>query len=366
MTDEGPFRLLIKVELGGLEQVSCGQLLRVVSNNRVVYEGQWGKKEVVVKLFSGWVRGPVRFEREYRGLKGLAGRGLNCPEVYFTGRTEDGRCAIVMERIADSVDVNEYVRKTADREARRQLGRLLCGELARVHSKGVVQEDLNLGNFRMGGGKIYMLDTNKIRFCRGEAGRKKSIRQLCSILRALRIYDAASVEELAGVYRRVRGWEREELDTSYLRGQMAELGRRNMAKRLKIWLERRTRHTKIGDREVWFGAFDRVYFERVRPEDLVSVIDSLVGGGKAIVNGRTTYAEAVQWNDTTVAVIRLEHKGFVQLLSDSTGTFQNRCCRLGRSLWGISEPIALKALAYLERREGGVIKSSYFIAEVRS
>lgn len=367
MADGSAFSVGIRVGATGRERVRCTELLRVVPNNREVYRGFWGEKEVVVKFFSGPVRGRLRFGREYRGLRGLWRRGLNCPQVYFTGKTDDGRIAIVMARIAESVNVAEYVNGACDEQGRVEVGRLLCAELARLHNKGALQGDFHLGNFRMAGDRIYTLDTSRVRFFRPSVPEKKSILQFCSLLRGLRIYDSAAIERLAGVYCEVRRWACERLAADYVREQMGLLRLKNAGYTLQRWFKKKAERVGGGgeDADEWRGAVDKAYIAEVGLEELIRSLDGLAADGNVVSDGNIKYAASVEWHKIRVSVIRQEHRGFMQLLSDNTATFRGRCVRLYRRFCGISQLRAMNLLAYLERRRGRAIKDSFLIVAIR-
>jgi len=367
MADGSAFSVTINTGGTDREQVRCTELLRVVPDNREVYGGLWGEKEVVVKFFSGPIRGRLRFGREYRGLKGLWRRGLNCPEVCFTGKTDDGRIAIVMARIAGSVNVWKYVNGACDEQGRFEVGRLLCAELARLHNKGVVQEDFHLGNFRMAGDRIYTLDTSRVRFFRPPAPDGKSKRQFCSLLRGLGIYDSAAIGRLAGVYCEVRRWPRERLGADYVREQMTALRLSSAGYTVKRWFKKKAERVKFGgeDADEWMGAVDKAYIAGVGLEGLIRSVDEPAWGGDVVSDGSIKYAANVEWNRIRVSVIRQEHRGFIRLFSDNTTTFRGRCERLYRRFCGISQLRAMNLLAYLERRRGLSIKISYFIVAIR-
>ena len=180
-----PFQLLIKRVRPEkrTEILSCTALLRVIPGRRKVYEAKWGDRSVVVKVFSHYISAKRHLKREWRGLSELARRQVSSPAPLFYGKTEDGQWAIVAEKIADSSTALDVFNKTTEKTGKLDLLVLVCKELARQHSRGVLQKDLHLGNFLWQKGKLFALDPAQIRLFSGQIGKKRSISQL-ALLRA--------------------------------------------------------------------------------------------------------------------------------------------------------------------------------------
>ena len=93
---------------------------------------------------------------------------------------------MVVEKIGDSSTTLDAFNKTSEPAEKLDLLVLVCQELAKQHSKGVLQRDLHLGNFLLAAGKVFALDAGQMRFLQREAGRKSSISQAAMLARYLR------------------------------------------------------------------------------------------------------------------------------------------------------------------------------------
>ena len=181
---ELPFKLLIKNTSTGKrhETVNCTELLRAIDGRRNVYDAVWGQRGVIVKIFSDKIRAGNHLRREWSGLKLLKDKGLSSPEPLFTGQTEDGCQALVMEKIDDSSTVLDVLKKTTEKSRQLNLLVMVCRELARQHNKGVLQRDLHLGNFLLKKDMVFALDAGKMRFLRCAVSRRKGICQLARLM----------------------------------------------------------------------------------------------------------------------------------------------------------------------------------------
>src|SRR3990170_3720634 len=147
--DEFPFQLLIKhtSSKNKEESLSCTALLRVIPGRREVYDALWNDRSVIAKVFSHWISAKRHLKREQGGLNKLARRGLSSPQPLFYGKTEDGRWALIEEKIAGSTTALNVFQQTKEPTKKLDLLIALCKELAKQHRKGVLQKDLHLGNF---------------------------------------------------------------------------------------------------------------------------------------------------------------------------------------------------------------------------
>jgi RIO-like serine/threonine protein kinase len=155
-----PFELNIRClgRQGGTETVLCRRSLRAIANNREVLEGRWNDKDVVIKVFWRRFGASCRMKREWEGLILLCSRGITVPQALFYGKTQDGRWAVAMEKVADAISLMEVYRNCADKDERLKLLSMVPRELARQHEKGIVQKDLHLGNFLLKGDRLVVLD----------------------------------------------------------------------------------------------------------------------------------------------------------------------------------------------------------------
>ncbi|MHC4205803.1 MAG: BUD32 family EKC/KEOPS complex subunit, partial [Planctomycetota bacterium] len=160
----------------------CTDLFRIIPGRRAIYDARWNDKSVVAKVFSHKIHARRHLRKEWRGLIQLQKLGLSSPKPLFNGRTEDGQLIIVLEKIAESATVLDVLNKTNEKQKLTDLLIRVYRELAKQHSKGVLQKDLHLGNFLLAGDRIYALDPGKMQFFRHQIPRKKGISQLALLL----------------------------------------------------------------------------------------------------------------------------------------------------------------------------------------
>ncbi len=217
----------------GAESVLCREYLRVVPGRREVYDGVWDGRSVVVKVFSHRIGAAGRLRKELEGLQRLESCGVNTPKLLFYGKTSDGRFAVVTEKIADSSTVMEVFSRAGTKAEQADLLVRLCRELAMQHTKGLLQQDLHLGNFLLDGEKIYALDPGQIRFSARAVGRTRSISLLALLARCLPADDTESVSRLAREYFAARRWSFEKADEAKLREQIKLHTRRIIRRQLR-------------------------------------------------------------------------------------------------------------------------------------
>ena len=148
----------------------------------------------------------------------------------------------------------------------------VLSELAKQHSKGVLQKDFHLGNFLLSGDKIFAIDPSQIKFYRRELTKKESISQLALLIPDC---DTESAVKLCRQYAGLRGWEfgnaEEELFAKYL----ALHKKRGIKRGLKKCLRTNKRELKIKS-DKFTAVFDRVFCEGAEPFDFIKQLDELM------------------------------------------------------------------------------------------
>lgn len=400
-----PFELSIE-RVSAKEQTEtllCKAPLRVIAGRREVYDALWNDRSVVVKVFSGGIGGRGRYKREWRGLSKLASRGVSTPEPLFYGKTGDGRWAVVVEKIVDSLTVLEVFNGTDEKSKRIDLLMLVGGELAKQHEKGILQRDLHLGNFLLspvrnstksaadspgkkeeisngaGDEKLFVLDPGQMQFFSRSVTKRRSIRQLALLVCYLPADDAGAIAKVCEEYFRARGWRFGKPDETLLQKQLTLHRKRGIRNGLKKCL--RTSKRQLGIRTgKHLAVFDRGFCQSgtgilpvinirrraekaVPPFDLMEQIDSLMDGGEILKRGNTCYVSRLTWNGRDVVAKRYNHKGLVHSVRHTIKRSRARrgwlhAHRLG--MLGISTP---KPLAYVEQRKGLLVWKSYLVTE---
>jgi len=359
---ELPFQILIKSASGKTETLTCTGLLRAVPGRREVYNAFWNQRAVIVKLFSDKISAKRHLNREWQGLKLLQKRELNSPEPLFFGRTEDGRWTLIMEKIANSLTALEVFNKTAEKSKRFEIMVLICRELAKEHSKGVLQKDLNLGNFLLDGNKIFALDPGQMKFSSHQVTRSKGISQLAALASCLVDGNTEFIPKLCREYLKARGWNFNKSDEILLHKQIIIHQKRAIRKGLKKCLRTSKRYVRI-KAGANIAVFDKDFCQGTDPLGFIEQVDSLMDKGQILKNGDTCYVSRLTWNGMDVVVKRYNHKGFIHSLRHTikkSRAYRSWLHAHRLSMLNIATP---KGLAYIEKRKGLLVWKSYLITE---
>jgi len=147
----------IALEDGG--DLAVERWLRILPGKRLTGVGRWNGRPVLAKLFVA-ARGAERhWQRECRGIDALKVHQLPTPALLAAGRLEG----------AGHFVLTEYL------EGARNPDAASPDELAAVfeaagcmHARGILQEDVHLGNFLLAGGGLHVIDGDAIRPARSE------------------------------------------------------------------------------------------------------------------------------------------------------------------------------------------------------
>ncbi|KPL22647.1 MAG: hypothetical protein AMJ75_07660 [Phycisphaerae bacterium SM1_79] len=361
---EFPFQLLIKHTSSANEEEAlwCTALLRVIPGRRQVYDALWNNRSVIVKVFSHKTNARHHLKREWQGLNELQSRGLSAPEPLFYGRTEDGRWTAVLEKIVDSSTVLDALNETTPKRQKRNVLMRVCKELAKQHSKGVLQRDLHLGNYLLRGDKIYVLDPSQMQFFSGQIPRKKSISQLALLASCLPAGDMESAKAIWSNYFKARGWHFGTSDELLLQSQLIVQTKRGIKRGLKKCLRTSKRQVQIKAGR-YAAVFDRDFSRGAEPLDLIEQIDALMDKGQILKNGNTCYVSRLKWNDKDVVVKRYNHKGWIHSLRHTIKSSRARRAWLHAHRLAMLQIPTPKPLAYIEQRKGPLLWKCYLVTE---
>ena len=359
---EFPFELRIKETSSerGEETLQCTGLLRAVPGRRQIYDALWNDIPVIAKMFSHQISARRHLDREVRGLNQLQKRELNSAAPLFYGRTEDGRWAVVIRKIVNSATALKVLTGTTDKQKKLQLLLQVSRELAKHHSKGVVQKDLHLGNFLQAKDQIFVLDPGQMQFFPHPVSKKKSISQLALLTCCLPAGDTVSVEALCEEYFKTRGWPVAPSDKNLLEGKMTLHRQRGIRHGLKKCLRtsKRCRRIKTGE---CLAVFDRGFSAQIDPIEFIRHIDTRMDDGHILKNGNTCYVSRVTCNGADIVVKRYNHKGIFHSLRHTLKRSRARRGWLHAHHLGMREIPTPQPLAFIERRKGRLIWNSYLV-----
>ncbi|MHC4763175.1 MAG: lipopolysaccharide kinase InaA family protein [Planctomycetota bacterium] len=341
---EPPFQLLIKNSCSNNRQESlrCLALLRAISGRRRVYDALWNNREVIVKVFPHKISAARHLKREWRGLSLLRERGLNAPEPLFFGKTEDSDLAVVMEKIADSSTAIDVFNRATNPAARFNLLILTCKELAKQHSRGVLQKDLHLGNFLLQGEDLFTVDPAQMRFLPRQASRREAIPQLALLASALTEEDVEELTTLCEEYAAARSWKFSPADMAAFWKKLAAHGKRGIKKGLSKCLD---------------------FFEKVDFARLLRNLDDLMRDGQILKDGNTCFVSRINLAGKEIVVKRYNYKGVIHSVRHTLKRSRARRNWLhAHRLVMLNIPTAAP-LAFIEKCRLLIVCKSYFITE---
>jgi tRNA A-37 threonylcarbamoyl transferase component Bud32 len=361
---EFPFPITIRGALPDSEAqtVTCVGLLRELGKKRKVFDGLWRDRPVIVKLFTDAVKAKYRMSREWRGLKLLKERDLNSPTPLFYGKTEQHGWVVVTEKIDDALTVREVWDNTTDAAKRRELLCLVSRELARQHTKGVLQKDLHLGNFLLQDNELFAVDVSQMRFLSREVGKRRAVAHLALLASFAPEGDDETVTNVCEAYVRARSWKPAELDMGEVRKKLAAYRKNGIRKALAKCLRTNRRYQRFREGS-YCGVAVREFVEEVDIGRLVENIDGLMEAGQILKNGNTCFVSRVSLAGKDVVVKRYNHKGIIHSARHTI-----KQCRARRSwlhahrlqMLNIATP---RPLAFIESCKGIIVWESYLITE---
>ncbi|MEA2083809.1 MAG: hypothetical protein U9O82_06110 [Thermodesulfobacteriota bacterium] len=346
------------------ESVVCNKLVRKVPQTREIFDGEWGGREVIVKLFLGGKRSEGRVKREWDGLKKLQALGIFAPLSLFRGKTEEGAFALVVEKILDAETVRELWAGSEELARKIEWLRLIFIELAGQHEKGVIQKDLHFGNFLLKGGDLYSLDPAEMKFSASPVARKAAVSHLATLTTHMLRIDSETVWELLDLYMKRRGWRLDKKDVILFEEKLAAYSRIWLKKTLKKNLRSNSRLIRLNG-PGFTAIFDRGFQSGADPVEFIENIDRLMKQGhgvKTCVNKATTFR--LSWNGRKFTATAWEHTLiFSRLAHFITGTPARRGWLEGYRLLLLGHETP-KPLACIEKGPKGFRNRSFLITEI--
>ena len=155
-----------QVGLGGDGTLVMQYLLRVLPGKRVVGRGEWNGRSVLAKLFVA--AGSARhWAQEKSGIEVLQQVGIATPEMVLSAALPGGGHVLLTSFLEGGVSLASLWQPLASSPAgQADALEVLCPAfdmLGAMHAKGVLQEDLHLGNFLRCEDRLWVVDGDAVR-----------------------------------------------------------------------------------------------------------------------------------------------------------------------------------------------------------
>jgi len=361
---ELPFQLLIEnSSLNNKEEsLTCLAVLRIVPGKRQVYDALWNNREVIVKEFSHKISAKRHLKRELHGLALIQERGLRVPELLFFGKTKNGSLAMVVEKIVDSSTVWDLFNEATVSADKVDLLRLVCGELANQHRKGILQKDLHLGNFLLQKGILFSIDPVQMRFLRRAVSKREAISQLALLASNLPEENIEGIKGLCKQYTSIRSWKFTPAEMAVFWNKLSARRKRSIKKNLKKCLRTNKRHIKIV-KHGHHAVARRDFFGKVDFSKFLENIDELAKSGQIFKNGNTCFVSRVSLGSIEVVVKRYSYKGVIHSIRHTLKKSRARRNWLHAHRLGMLNIPTAKPLAFIEKRRLSIVYKSYFVTE---
>jgi tRNA A-37 threonylcarbamoyl transferase component Bud32 len=157
-----PLSLTIFVD-EAVQELTLTHLFRIIPGRRAVALGFCGGHKIVAKLFFETGRWQQHLQRELDGLRVMREAGIRCATAMTSGTLTGSDhkpvgAVLLMDYIVNADSLGERWQRCADEAAREAVMRPVMEEIARCHTKGLLQRDIHLDNFLLQGDRLFLLD----------------------------------------------------------------------------------------------------------------------------------------------------------------------------------------------------------------
>jgi tRNA A-37 threonylcarbamoyl transferase component Bud32 len=351
-----PGKLELSLTLSDGSSLACDEVVRLISNKRLVCRGVWQHKAVYAKLFID-MRAAHYFARDLSGVTDLLAAKIATPALLFQGQTQEGAYVLVFEAVANSLNAEQVWQKSAEK-ARFTLAKSLVAEIAKHHNAGLLQTDLYLKNFLVEGGKIYTLDGDGIRkfMCLSQQQALQNLSVLLSKFDALEV--KTWLVDLLKDYSEKRGWQA--LPDAILIKKMTNAHRQKIASNYadkKVF--RQCTDVKIyaleGSRILISRAYENI--------DFTVNLDTLLTEQNLLKNGNTCTVGLVEMGGKKVVIKRYNIKNFWHGLSRAFRQTRAAVSWANAHRLKLLDIATASPIALIENRNFGLKGKAYFLAE---
>lgn len=346
---------------GRRADIRCIALLRRLPGKRCVFEGLWQAQPVIVKIFTNPWHGRLHFNRERRGLCLLVEHSIPSPKLLHSGKTADGRWALLLEKITPAEDLAQQLEKADDPQQALELCREWFNLVALMHQKGIVQKDLQPGNFLFNGEILYALDPGTICKKRAPLSVRDGLWQLAGMICTMPSFVRQNPHPWLEHYCRQRGWQMSHkmlaLLDKFLHKQRQTLVRRTLQKTLRD--SKRYFSLQEGP---YKGMFTRRDWTPETARQFVRQIDVLMESGQILKRGNTCFVSRVRFGSLDIAIKRYNYKGLWHAVRNTLkGSRARKCWLTAHRLLEYDLPCPAP-LAFIEQSSWGLNGQTYFLS----
>jgi len=197
---------LLQIHLKDSTPINVEAVVRTVPHQREVVRGVWAGQQVYAKKFFG-ARAVQHYTRDLTGVNNLILAKIPTPSMLFQGEVQSEQAYILIFSLMPEAINAEQAYQNLGSFARFELAKKLVKTVAQHHHQGLVQTDLYLKNFLVGGDVIYTLDGDGIRKYE-KLSQNQALENLCVLLSKFDVLELESwLQELLKTYTEARGWQ---------------------------------------------------------------------------------------------------------------------------------------------------------------
>lgn len=345
------------------EEVDCLALVRSVPERRLVFDASWKGRPVILKLYTDTSASNRHLKNEWDRLVLLNSRNVRGPEPLFYGNTDSGQQALVMEKITDAKSAYHVWLEQKNKPSQAVYMTLVLKTLTEQHEKGIIQKDLQLDNFLFKNNEHYPLDAYQMRFFHGPVKRKLAIEQVALLASQYREPGADFQDNILQIYGELRGWTFKDKEKEFFAAKVEHYIQMRLKKRVRKFSRTNRRHLVIKKPE-YLGVFDRhLFIDFNEAEQFTERLDTLMDSGEILKRGNTCYLSKIDWKSRALVVKRYNNQGVLHSLKVTIGKSRARICWDNAIRLGLLQIPTPKPFVFIEKRQGRLISTSYFITE---
>lgn len=340
------------------------EIVRRVSNKRLVCRGIWHHQPIYAKLFIG--EDAKRYAlRDKQGVECLAQAHIATPALLYSGSADIAE-VLIFHAIENSRNAEIVYYDALNQEVRFQLATKIVCEIAKHHNQNLLQTDLYLKNFLVQGEKIYTLDGDGIhKYTR--LSQQQALENLCVLLSKFDVLEIESwLPGLLKTYAEARAWQ--VAPDAELIKKMTNAHRQKAASHYadkKVF--RQCADVAVFKDSQVFTAISSEFLDMDLPKTSQNA-DSLFTSQNLLKNGNTCTVARVEINHRSIVIKRYNiksiwhgvNRAFRQTRAAASWANAHRLQLLGVPT---AKPVALIEERYLSLGKFGLKGKAYFLCE---